>query len=249
MKKIISIAILLSLALLLVVPVSAEELNNLSDEELITMYREIQSILLSRSGNYEIQLNAGRYVVGDDLPSGSYRIEAKGAYSSSTLKVYEDGKAKYPIDTYIMAELYNSSVIGKLDLEEGNILDITGSTVSIASYSVAQVQIENEESSHSSSKNDAPDAEAVDSLVVPPGKYQVGPEIPQGTYRVVCEEAYGMASFSIFDSEKSVFPSYNTLLSPLIGNAEIGKIELKKGSFVEVAEGSVTLYTYTGLGN
>ena len=34
MKKIISIAILLSLALLLVVPVSAEELNNLSDEEL-----------------------------------------------------------------------------------------------------------------------------------------------------------------------------------------------------------------------
>jgi hypothetical protein len=34
-----------------------------------------------------------------------------------------------------------------------------------------------------------------------------------------------------------------------MGNAEIGKIELKKGSYVEVAEGSVTLYTYTGLGN
>ena len=58
-----------------------------------------------------------------------------------------------------------------------------------------------------------------------------------------------MASFSVFDSEKSVFPSYDTLLSPLMGNAEIGKIELKKGSYVEVAEGSVTLYTYTGLGN
>ncbi len=64
MKKILSIVILLSFTLLLIVPASAEGLSNMSDEELITMYREIQSILLSRSGNYEIQLNAGRYVIG-----------------------------------------------------------------------------------------------------------------------------------------------------------------------------------------
>lgn len=249
MKKILSIVILLSFTLLLIVPASAEGLSNMSDEELITMYREIQSILLSRSGNYEIQLNAGRYVIGEDLPSGSYRIEAKGAYSSSTLKVYDDSEAKYPNDTFILAELYNSSVIGKLDMDDGNILEITGSTVSIAYYNAAQIQLEIDESAQPTSENDASDAEPVDSLVVPPGKYQVGPEIPQGTYRVVCEEAYGMASFSVFDSEKAVFPSYDTLLSPLMGNAEIGKIELKKGSYVEVAEGSVTLYTYTGLGN
>lgn len=247
MKRLIVVLVVICLVASSIVSVYAEDLNTKSDEELIAMYREIQSILLDRNGKYTVQLNAGKYIIGDDLPAGSYRIEAKGAYSSSTLKVYEDANAKYPEDTYILAELYNSSVIGKLDLVEGNVLNITGSTLSIASYNAAQIELDAEISQPAGEEQ--PDAEAVDSLVVPPGKYQVGPEIPAGTYRIVCEEAYGMASFSVFESEKSVFPSYDTILSPLMGNAEIGKLELKKGSYVEVAEGTVTLHTYTGLGN
>ena len=224
----------------------AEDLSAKSDEELLALYQEIQTILLARNGNYTIELASGKYVIGTDFPAGSYRVEAKGAYSSTQVKVYKDTNAKYPSDSYILAELYQSSVIGKLDVEPGNILEISGSAVTISAYNAAQIPLN--ATASMPTDNEQTQLDVVDGLVVPSGKYLIGSEIAAGTYRVVCKEAYGMASVSVFDSEKASFPSFNTLLSPLLGNAEIGKLELKAGTYLEVAEGSVTLYIYKGLG-
>ena len=57
-----------------------------------------------------------------------------------------------------------------------------------------------------------------------------------------------MATFNVYDNEKSIFPSFSTLLLSLLGNAEIGKIGLEYGNVVEIQEGSVTLYNYQGVG-
>ena len=64
----------------------AEDLSAKSDEELLALYQEIQTILLARNGNYTIELASGKYVIGTDFPAGSYRVEAKGAYSSTQVK-------------------------------------------------------------------------------------------------------------------------------------------------------------------
>ncbi len=226
----------------------AEDLNAKSDEELLALYQEIQAILLARNGNYTVELASGKYTIGTDFPAGSYRIEAKGAYSSTQVKVYKNADEKYPSESYILAELYQSSVIGKLDVVSGNVLEIAGSVVTVSAYNAAQTPLNITVETDSLKDANQADTEMVDGLVVPSGKYLIGSEIAPGTYRVVCEEAYGMASVSVFDSEKAVFPSFNTLLSPLLGNAEIGKLDLKSGSYLEVSEGSVTLYVYKGLG-
>ena len=132
MKRVL-IALTACVFLFSVVAVNAESLSGKTDQELMDLYLQIQSELLSRSASYSISLSAGKYKVGVDIPAGLYRAECSGAYSSSTLKLYESEESKFPADTYIMAELYQSPVIGKLDLAEGNIVSITGSVITLTS--------------------------------------------------------------------------------------------------------------------
>ena len=125
------------------------------------------------------------------------------------------------------------------------ILKISGSSVDLTCYNPAQISI----SSERIAKDDGPAITSDgDSFVVSPGKYHVGSEIVPGTYRVVCEDAYGFAAVNVYENNKAKMPYYNTIVSKLFGNPEIGKLELKKGNYVEVQEGSVTFYPYTGIG-
>ena len=91
--------------------------------------------------NYTVELTSGKYVIGTDFPAGVYKFEAKGAYSSTQVKVYKDVDAKIPSDSYVLAELYQSSVIGKLNVEPGNILEISGSVVTVSAYNAAQIPL------------------------------------------------------------------------------------------------------------
>lgn len=56
-----------------------------------------------------------------------------------------------------------------------------------------------------------------------------------------------MVELSVFDSKTSTFASYSALMSTLIGTDEIGKLELKKGNYVEISDGSVMFCPYGGV--
>lgn len=235
MKKVISV--LLVLALLLPMWASAESLFGKSDQELLSMYQQIQSILLSRSKSYSIELDAGKYTVGTDLPAGSYRLECNGAYASCYVTIYTSTESEPFPESYILAEMYQSSAIGKLDLVKGNILSINGSKVTLTAYNAAntKIAVEQEKSSpHGGFK-------------VSIGKYIVGDEIPAGTYRVVCEGAYASASITVYSSKWVQLVSFSEYLSPTFGADEIGKLELEEGNYVEIEYGSLMFYPYTGL--
>lgn len=246
-KKLIVIFVALILILITNCSVLAENLNEKSDGELIDLYLQIQAELLGRSNECSLVLTAGKYTVGTDVPVGSYQAECKGAYSSSTLKIFSSADAKYADDTYIMAELYQSSTIGKLDLNPGNVISITGSAITLKSYSAAQNQLNipaTDSNTDTKSSNEFSGTE----LEVAPGKYKVGLEIPAGTYSVKCNGAYSMVSFNVYESKDELFPVYSTILTELLGNSEIGKIELSIGNIVEISEGSVTFFPYKGVG-
>ena len=241
MKRII--AIMIVLLFIFTSSASAGSLSEMTDEELLSMYQQIQSILLSRSDEYSLTLNAGRYIVGEDIPSGTYRLECKSPYAAANVDVYATSESKYSSDSFIMAELYNSSVVGKLDLNDGNILKISGSTIDLTYYNPAHISIVSEVAD---GKDNADIASNRDLFVVSPGKYHVGSEIAPGTYRLVCEDAYGFAGVNVYEDSEAKLPYYNAIVSKLFGNPEIGKLELKKGNYVEIEEGSVTFYTYDG---
>ena len=218
-----------------------------SNDDLVSEYLAIQKELLSRNGGFSLDLHTGKYMVGKDIPSGVYRLECKGAFSSSQVRLYSSTTSVSPQESHVMAEMYNSSIIGKIELAEGSVLEISGSTITLSSFSVSQIESSLPEVQKEVSLSAPTSNTQVDGLVVAPGKYMIGSDIPAGTYRVVCKDASSMSTFSLFDNEKSIFPSFETILNELFGNAEIGKIELKTGNRLEIAEGSVTLYVYDGL--
>ena len=220
----------------------AESLTSKTDQELLDLYLQIQSVLLSRNANYSLKLNAGIYKIGTDIPAGAYRIECSGAFTSCTISVYTSEKSKYANNTYILSELTQSSVLGKVDLTDGNILEISGSTVSLTSYSTAQIEIETTNSLKKDTSS--PGGASEEGLTISPGKYLVGIEIPAGTYKVICEGNYSITSFDVYDSSTATRPSYSTILTAFLGNTEIGKIELSSGNIVEIKDGSVVFYKY-----
>lgn len=223
-----------------------QNLNDKSDDELWEIYLSIEAILLARNDMNDIHLHAGNYTVGDDFPSGVYRLECSGAYSSSVVKVFENKESSFPSENYIMAEMYNSSIIGKIELVDGNYVTITGSEVIVSAYEAPHIEADS--STSASFTNDKHDATDLSSRVVSSGKYKIGDDIPAGIFRIVCEEPYGFASVSVYKNGKTTIPSYSTILSDMFGNAEIGKIELTSGEYIEIAEGSVTFYPYEGIG-
>lgn len=215
----------------------AETLYAKSNQELLSLYQQIQTILLSRSSAYTINLDAGKYTVGTDLPVGTYRLECNGAYASCQVHVYENSTSKTSTDSYLLAEMYQSSAIGKLELSKGNILSIRGSAVTLSAYNVAKTSI--------SVKQEKPAPQG--SFNVPIGKYIVGDEIPAGTYRIVCEGTYASANISVYSSKWFPIASFSEYLCPSLGAPEIGKLELEEGNCVEIEFGSLLFYPYTGL--
>ena len=94
--------------------------SGMAYDDLLSLSIEVSKELFrNRISLNEVRVPSGRYTVGVDIPAGSYRCECKGAYSSVVLNLYDSEEAAYPSKMIILAELYESSMIGKLVLKDG----------------------------------------------------------------------------------------------------------------------------------
>lgn len=130
---------LLAVVSILIFPVYAEEQNDISGmttEELVSLIEDTQ-LELERRGygeQYVGPIYSGKYIVGEDIPSGSYDI-------SSVAESYSDFYAsQYQVSVYDSEEEYaNDSPITEwrmpggqgyhVMLKDGNVLEITASNV------------------------------------------------------------------------------------------------------------------------
>lgn len=119
-KKFLSV--ILTLCLLLPVIALAEiDLSAMSVDELIALNKAVVMELMSRKDFKEVAVPAGTYKVGEDIPAGSYTVKAK---LLSVLTTHEKN-GEYG-DMYT---LNSDKPIGKLTLEEGESVQITGSVI------------------------------------------------------------------------------------------------------------------------
>lgn len=86
----------------------------------------------------------------------------------------------------------------------------------------------------------------VEGVKVPPGKYTVGEDIPEGVYRI--EITGGTGFFDLFEKDGG-----HTLMTGLTGKSynvtELGKITLKNGNVLALYNSTFIFFPYTGLFN
>lgn len=118
-KKFLSV--ILMLCLLPVIALAEVDLSAMSVDQLIALNKAVVMELMSRKDFKEVAVPAGEYKVGEDIPAGAYTVKAK---LLSVLTTHEKN-GEYG-DMYT---LNSDKPIGKLTLEEGESVQITGSVI------------------------------------------------------------------------------------------------------------------------
>ena len=132
MKRIFACVLLLTVMLLNASASAEIDLSDLSFDELIALQSKLTEEFLSRSEWKEIKVPVGTYEVGVDIPAGVYTVTIK---QSSTNFWVRDGINGYTLQNLALYSQYEDrSIIKKLILEDGNIVEINSSAVYFLPY-------------------------------------------------------------------------------------------------------------------
>ena len=133
MKKIIS----LILAIIMMSSFAFAEIpdiSGLTTEELLELNHQIQLRLFSEKLNDGVDVLAGQYTVGTDIPAGSYRLIVVYPGSGGMLYVYDSADSSMYSDSSFLGEYWGVVEIGKITLEDGNIVDISNNALRFFPY-------------------------------------------------------------------------------------------------------------------
>jgi hypothetical protein len=117
MKKII----ILFAAVCMIVPAIAcadIDLSAMSFDELIELKAQIIAEIMSRDDFKEITVPAGKYVVGEDIPAGTYTISCSKYMSSICVNEFE---AMYMVT--------QDSPVGRIKLKNGDAVELTSAVI------------------------------------------------------------------------------------------------------------------------
>jgi len=96
-------------------------MSALSYDELLSVQRSATKEIMTRPEWKEVEVPAGVWIIGQDIPAGFYSITPKGY---TTLKYYENTETAY-WDYYTLS----NEGLGKLELKDGMKIDLDGPVV------------------------------------------------------------------------------------------------------------------------
>lgn len=121
--------LIIFLILAMMIPVAAladlPDISSLSKEDLLELNHRIQMMLFSEQLVEGVKVPPGEYIIGEDIPAGTYRIEITGG--TGFYDVYEK-EGGHTIMTGLTGKSYNVLEIGKITFKDGNILALYNST-------------------------------------------------------------------------------------------------------------------------
>lgn len=131
MKKVLAIVLLLTLCIF----ASAEsiDLSGMSYDELLELRQAVELAIWNSDGWQEVEVPAGIYVIGEDIPEGRWTVKPNGSLSSIT--VYPN-KSDYTDQTYdyIAMEMIQKDESFNLEVNSGNCLEISGGALIFTPY-------------------------------------------------------------------------------------------------------------------
>ena len=111
-KKIISVVILVALLFSFSLAVAETNLSEMSYDELIALQKDITNEIMSRPEWKEVEVPAGQYTIGVDIPAGWYSMKPKSKWDSVYLRWYPNPDNDY-------WDYLRTDDIARFELKEG----------------------------------------------------------------------------------------------------------------------------------
>lgn len=112
------------LAVCMIVSIASAELSDMTFDELLELRDSVTFEIMSRPEWKEVTVPGGTWIVGEDIPAGSYCISPgqRGGY----VTIKRPGKTFSIISQGVRNE---SNMIGKIDLLDGDTVEIENGSV------------------------------------------------------------------------------------------------------------------------
>ena len=134
MKKLLTIILAMALILPAISLAELPDISGLTDDELLELDRQIQLRLFGDRISGGVEINPGQYIVGEDIPSGSYRAEVILSNNSS-IDLYMIGYVAVYQSKELQSEVFGcmtgpgSEKVGKFTLEDGQMFEVNGFSI------------------------------------------------------------------------------------------------------------------------
>ena len=109
------------------------DFSSMNYDELILLQKNLVKEIMSRPEWKEVKVPAGAWVVGEDIPAGTYGISTNSALA--TLTVYKN-ENKEITDLEGMHVISSDESLGKLVLKDGWVVEITSEVVFTPPFSL-----------------------------------------------------------------------------------------------------------------
>lgn len=119
MKKLFSVILLVCMIPLFA---SAENLTDLTFDELLILQRTLTAEIMSRPEWKEVEIPTGFWIVGEDIPAGTYTMTTKEQNCDVVIWKGAAGDRSNKLRTYY---LHPDEPVGKISLEEGWTVEVT----------------------------------------------------------------------------------------------------------------------------
>lgn len=133
MKKPIRLLTMIMVLLLAFTGTAVAEINydDYSVEELIALKTQITEEITARTKSAKsVSVPAGKYIIGVDIPAGTYTLTFKGNYST-VISIYSwNGD----ILDYYLFMVGGSDTVGKIELQEGQQIEIATEPIIFSPY-------------------------------------------------------------------------------------------------------------------
>lgn len=116
------------LVVCMIIPVAAaEDLSSLSYDQLVELRDQISAEIVSRPEWKEVEVPLGQWVVGKDIPAGTYRIYAP---KQALINVWKVAPEDYSNGGLLVNQIIRAeSEFGRLVLEEGWVFTTTKTVI------------------------------------------------------------------------------------------------------------------------
>ena len=211
------------------------DFSSLPFNELLELKKQVDEEFFLRKESGPRTLFPGKYIIGEDIPAGSYYycvLEPTDSVSYVKMELYPDRDSYLNRDKTEALEgnIYCARGPYTQIFKEGNYLSLRGANLTISMKPIPDSLFY---------KYDPPEG-----TLVREGKYFVGKDIPQGEYYVYPSTASSATVFCIFENEDRSTSQYFAEKTFIVSvtKSECGtRIKLNEGQVITVSDGDVIM--------